>query len=105
MNYDEIVEIVSQLDHQDKLKLSQFLVKILKDEKDNNEEGNKLRDIDFIVTRIRKSKPLTYPKLVNFIKTMFNFQGGIDDSEINLIIDNLYKNRVIEVQNNKIIYL
>jgi len=51
-----------------------------------------------------KLKPVKKKSLTNSISSMFQFQGGISNIDIEKIIVELQKRKVINIANNNIIY-
>lgn len=74
--------------------------------KKSNEGSLKEADaIEYVVERLLKLKPVKKQSLINSIKAMFQFQGGISDSDIDKIIYELQKHKHIKVEQNKVSYL
>ncbi|MDR2366817.1 MAG: hypothetical protein LBF58_01705 [Deltaproteobacteria bacterium] len=133
MNYEEIVEVVSKhLDYRNKLRLAQLLIQLARKEEEERSpniffKGNgKVAeiadqggeepmeapktakappDLPTIIARILKSKPSRYDTLSNFIKAMFQFQGGINDESVRKIINAMCTKNIISLDNNKVTYL
>ena len=61
--------------------------------------------VDYAIPRILKSYPKKKSSLVKFIEAMFNFSGGIDASEVERIIAELRKRKVLVETEGKITYL
>lgn len=118
MTYDEIVLACGQLDYRDKLRLSQLLIQTARKEEEivnpknrveeklpNNDSEQITNDFSEIIERLLKSKPSKKKSLANFIKAMFNFQGGISEEDIEKIILKLQKEKVIKLDQNKVSYI
>jgi hypothetical protein len=120
MTYDEIVLACEPLSYRDKLRLAQSLIQTARKEEENTNPQNrsepkiidktkaKEEDIDvieYVVERLLKLKPVKQQSLVNSIKAMFQFQGGIADSDIDKIIAELQKRKYIKIEQNKVSYL
>lgn len=123
MTYDVIVLACEQLNYRDKLRLAQLLIQTARKEEENTNPQNRsapkivektkvkeepLKEIDaigYVVERLLKSKPVKKESLTNFIKAMFQFQGGIPDSDIEKIISELQKRKYIKIEANKVVYL
>lgn len=58
-----------------------------------------------LVTRGEAYQVVKKQSLANSIKAMFQFQGGIADSDIDKIISELQKRKYIKIEQNKVIYL
>lgn len=123
MTYDVIALACEQLSYRDKLRLAQLLIQTARKEEENanpqnrsepnavkteksQEESLKEADaIEYVVERLLKLKPVKKQSLINSIKAMFQFQGGISDSDIDKIISELQKRKHIKVEQNKVFYL
>lgn len=110
MEYDEIAKLAADLPRADKLKLSEYLKNLALIEQEKVQPvsqlgDNKLDNLDYVLGRIKKSKPTKLETLFNFIKAMFQFKGGISDDEINIIIKILVDREYIKIVGNKISYL
>ncbi len=123
MNYDVIAIACEQLSYRDKLRLAQLLIQMARKEEENASPQNRderkatektkekeasLKEadvIDYVFERLLKLKPLKMQSLTNSIKAMFQFQGGITDSDIEKIISELRKRKHIIIEQNKVSYL
>ena len=121
MTYDVIALACEQLSYRDKLRLAQWLIQTARKEEENANPQNRdepkivenakeelLNEIDtigYVVERLLKLKPVKKQSLANSIKAMFQFQGGISDSDIDKIISELQKRKYIKIEQNKVIYL
>lgn len=123
MTYDVIALACEQLSYRDKLRLAQLLIQTARKEEENanpqnrsepnavkteksNEGSLKEADaIEYVVERLLKLKPVKKQSLINSIKAMFQFQGGISDSDTDKIISELQKRKHIKVEQNKVFYL
>ena len=73
----------------------------------NNEAANMsfAEKLNFVKPRIIKLAPKKLDTLTHGIKTMFNFSGGINDSEAKKLISKLKQEKIISISNtNKITY-
>jgi len=123
MNYDVIALACEQLSYRDKLRLAQLLIQAARKEEENANPQNRAKpevvekakakdepskDIDtieYVVERLLKLKPVKKQSLTNSIKAMFQFQGGIADSDIDKIISELQKRKYIKIEQNNVSYL
>ena len=56
--------------------------------------------------RIAKLRPSKKASLINSIKAMYQFQGGVSDEDQEKIIVDLQKRKFLKIEsNNKVIYL
>jgi hypothetical protein len=120
MDYKLLAKECEALSYRDKFRLAQLLIQLARKEeenenpsqkngfepkfvKDNNEGGNSLQ---YIMDRIAKLRPKKKKTLMNAIKSMHQFQGGISEEGQERIIRELenYKFLIVE-QNDKINYL
>ncbi|GAB1263583.1 hypothetical protein [Aurantivibrio infirmus] len=112
MTYEEIVKEAESLSYRDKLRLAQLLIQLGRKEEEEQYpterkvmEAKDSETIQYVAERITKSKPSKKATLSNFIGAMFQFQGGISDEDINHIIAQLHKRKLISItENGKIIY-
>ena len=108
MTYQEIESLAKSLSYRDKLHLAQSMLQMArKEEEEQNSSTAKLAaEFPNIVERIRKSKPGKRKSLTSFIKDMFNFRGGITDEEIDGVVSQLQKQKVIAIDDaGRVIYL
>ncbi|MFO1433138.1 MAG: hypothetical protein U1F76_24040 [Candidatus Competibacteraceae bacterium] len=120
MSYDEIVVLCEQLGYRYKLRLAQLLIQLARkeEEKQNPEKRiensrqassiskNGSETIEYIIERLKKLKPSKRSSLLNSIGAMFQFQGGISDSEKEKIIFELQRLKYIQIDtNDKVTYL
>lgn len=90
----------------DKIKLVTALNRDIKKQQNNvKKQDDDLDKTAYIAKRIFKSKPAKKAALINAIKSMFQFQDDITDSDIENIILDLQKRNFIKVIENKISYI
>ena len=121
MNYDVIALACEQLSYRDKLRLAQLLVQTARKEEEIQNpqkrteapvkksppkivEETEIDTIKYVTDRLFKLKPVKVKSLTNSIKSMFQFQGGIPDSDVEDIICELQKRNHIAVNNNNVSY-
>lgn len=121
MNYDVIALACEQLSYRDKLRLAQLLVQTARKEEEIENpqkrteapvkksspkivEETETDTIQYVTDRLFKLKPVKVKSLTNSIKSMFQFQGGIPDSDVDDIISELQKRNHIAVNNNNVSY-
>ncbi|CAK2324997.1 MULTISPECIES: hypothetical protein [Vibrio] len=121
MNYDVIALACEQLSYRDKLRLAQLLVQTARKEEEVQNpqkrteapvkksppkivEETEIDTIKYVTDRLFKLKPVKVKSLTNSIKSMFQFQGGIPDSDVEDIISELQKRNHIAVNNNNVSY-
>ena len=115
MNYDEVSKHAEQLGYRDKLRLAQLLVQwARKEEEEQNPEKRASSAvtspsdpelIQYVSERLRKLRPSKKETVLNSIGAMFQFQGGISDSDKETLFSELLKKRLIHVgENNRIQY-
>ena len=125
MTYDVIALACENLSYRDKLRLAQLLIQTARKEEENTSPQNRAepktvakkaktkeesleKEVDtmeYVIERLLKLKPVKKKSLTNSISSMFQFQGGISDVDIDKIISKLQKRKVIKVENNNISYL
>lgn len=111
MTYDVIALACEKLSYRDKLRLAQLLIQTARKEEENANPQNRsesevttksskitktqttdeIDTIGYVVERLLKLKPSQKKTLVNSIKSMFQFQGGILEADIDTIIHELEK--------------
>lgn len=130
MKYDVIAMACEQLDYRDKLRLAQLLIQLARKEeeaenpqqriepaketKPEQKAKEKLTEpvivkfdketISYVKERIIKLKPTKKKSLSNSISAMFQFQGGISENDLNKIIQELQRQKVIKIENNRVSY-
>ena len=106
MTYDEIAEKCEQLSYRDKLRLAQLLLQLGRKEeeiknpqkrdssqkKKNNSQSkveaeNEVGSIEYVAKRLLKLKPEKLKSLTNSVSSMFQFQGGISEADVNKFIE------------------
>ncbi len=126
MSYDVIALACEKLSYRDKLRLAQLLIQTARKEEENAnpqtrveskpivkkakiqeiQQPTKVTDtIKYVIERLPKSKPKKKSSLVNSIKAMFQFQGGVSDSDVNKIISELQKRKYLKIEQNNVSYL
>lgn len=124
MNYEEISRECENLCYRDKLRLAQLLVQLARKEEEiqnpakrdqlklnshsklNTEPTEDITSIQYVMDRIAKLRPSKKTSLLNSIKAMYQFQGGVSEADQEKIIKDLEKRKFIKIDNNnKVIYL
>lgn len=125
MNYNVIALACESLSYRDKLRLAQWLIQVARKEEENanpqhrieiieattdqnprvKEASKDISTIEYIENRLLKLKPGKIKSLTNSIKSMYQFQGGISDEDIDKIISDLQKSQFIKIEKNQVIYL
>jgi len=125
MTYDVITLACEQLSYRDKLRLAQLLIQTARKEEETENPQNRaetkavvksaklkpetlpkeINTIEYIIERLLKLKPNKKKSLTNSIKSMFQFQGGISETDIEKIISELQKRKVIKLEQSNVNYL
>jgi|AGSF01.1.fsa_nt_gi hypothetical protein len=120
MTYDEIAGLCEELGYRDKLRLAQMLIQLARKEeetqnpqrrieenrKDLSKPQNSSEVVQYVFERLIKLKPAKISSLQNSIGAMFQFQGGISESEQERIISELQNLKYIQIDaNNRVTYL
>lgn len=108
MTYQEVESLAKSLSYRDKLHLAQTMLQMARkeEEEQNSSTAKFAAEFPNIVERIKKSKPAKRKSLSSFIKDMFNFRGGITDEEIDGVVNQLQKQKVIAIDDvGRITYL
>ena len=120
MTYDEIAGLCQQLGHKDKLRLAQLLIQLARKEEETQNAQHRIEEnpkdfskplnsaevVEYVLERLIKLKPTKISSLKNSIAAMFQFQGGISESEQVKIIFQLQKLKYIQIDaNNRVRFL
>jgi hypothetical protein len=123
MNYDVIALACEQLSYRDKLRLAQLLIQAARKEEENINPKNRTEPepvkkvkstpdspkekitIEYVIERLLKLRPVKKTPLSNSIKAMYQFQGGISDSDIEKIMSELQRLKHIKIEENIVRYL
>lgn len=107
MSYDEIAKVAETLGYRDKLRLAQLLIQFARKEEEEqkpaerkNFNAQNLELIEYVTERLLKLKPAKRTSLLNSISAMFQFQGGISESDIENIVIELQRKRTISIEQN-----
>lgn len=110
MKYEELSKDVESLSYRDKFRLAQLLIQLArKEEEEQNPEkrqatGKKTKLdpelIEYVAERLLKLKPSKQESLFNSIGAMFQFQGGISDTDKEKIFSELKNRKFIRVSEN-----
>jgi|SRR5882724_10640895 len=115
MTYDEIAKQIEQLHYRDKFRLAQLLIQLARrEEEDQNPEKREAAAssgesdpelIQYVAERLKKLRLSTKETLLNSIGAMFQFRGGISDSNKEVIISELLRLNHITIEgNNRVQY-
>ncbi len=114
MSYEVVKLACENLSQLEKMKLAQYLiqtsVQAMEKEKPKvqvkpSEKQSKTDVIATVKERVLKSKPSKVASMKNFIRAMFQFQGGISDPEIESILKDLKKQKIFRIDGAKVVYL
>ena len=121
MTYDEIAGLCEQLGYRDKLRLAQLLIQLARKEEETQNAQHRIEEnqkdfskplnssevVEYVWERLIKLKPTKISSLKNSIAAMFQFQGGISESEQVKIIFQLQKLKYIQIDanNNRVTFL
>ncbi len=115
MTYNELSKQAEQLSYRDKLRLAQLLIQLArKEEEEQNPEKRETATastpsdpelVPYVADRLKKLKPSKKEPLLNSIGAIFQFQGGISDSDKEKLFSELLKKRHITIaENNRVHY-
>ncbi|HOZ65809.1 MAG TPA: hypothetical protein PLH13_00055 [Burkholderiaceae bacterium] len=115
MTYNELSKKAEQLSYRDKLRLAQLLIQLAR--KEEEEQNPEKRDaatvsapsdpelVQYVADRLKKLRPSKKESVLNSIGAMFQFQGGISDSDKDKLFSELLKKRHITIaENNRVHY-
>ena len=106
MDYNDVARLCELLSYRDKFRLAQLLVQLArKEEEEKNPDGRNptTRDaetIEYVAQRLLKLRPGRRAALLNSIGAMFQFQGGISDSDREEILAELQRQRRLSIDSN-----
>lgn len=99
MDYETISREAEQLKYRDKLRLAQLLIQLArKEEEEQNPEKRAVAPnlalsdpelVEYVAERLRKLRPSKKGALLNSIGAMFQFQGGVSESDKENIVSEL----------------
>ncbi len=115
MGYDEIAKQAERLNYRDKLRFAQLLIQLArKEEEEQNPEkrapsatpaSSDPELIQYVAERLKKLRPTKRAALLNSIGAMFQFQGGVSDSDKERIVSELLDKGHISIrENNRVQY-
>jgi len=110
MDYEEISRRAVQLSYRDKLRLAQLLIQLARKEEEEQIPEKRATTvvsvpsdpelIEYVVERLRKLRPAKKGALLNSIGAMFQFQGGVSDSDKEKIVSELLERGHISITEN-----
>ena len=110
MTYNELSKQIGQLSYRDKFRLAQLLIQLARKEEEEAQPERRQTTtpraklnpdlIQYVADRLRKLKPSKKAAVFNSIGAMFQFQGGISDTDKERIFSELHKARYIDVGKN-----
>ena len=117
MTYENIAASAEALSYRDKFRLAQLLIQLARKEEEEQYPEKRVEGakgaaqaldaelINYVAERLQKLKPSKKSSLLNSVSAMFQFQGGIPDSDKEKILAELVKKRVVSIdQNNRVSY-
>lgn len=110
MGYEKISEQAEKLNYRDKLRLAQLLIQLARKEEEEQYPEKRADEaasgpsdpelIQYVADRLEKLKPAKKGALFNSIGAMFQFQGGVSESDKEKIVSELLKNGQISITEN-----
>lgn len=110
MTYNELTKEVENLSYRDKFRLAQLLLQLArKEEEEQNPQKRQPSTtvarlepdlVQYVAERLRKLKPSKKEAVYNSIAAMFQFQGGISDTDKEKMLTELVKERHIVIADN-----
>ena len=110
MSYDEIARSAMNLSYREKLRVALTLIQVAcKEEEAQNPDARSSVGragapapelVQYVADRLRKLKPSRRAAVLNSIGAMFQFQGGVSDTDKEAFISGLVKGRHIVVEAN-----
>jgi hypothetical protein len=122
MEYDNIVKECELLGYRDKFRLAQLLIQIARKEEEAQNpqgrigasKGESYKDtaacegnsIEYVIERIGKLRPAKKKGLLNSIRAMYQFQGGISEQDQEKIVSELQKRKFLKIdEEGRVVYL
>jgi hypothetical protein len=124
MDYDKFAKECESLKYRDKLRLAQLLIQLARKEEEienpakrnqltpnrkhekNGEPTKDIASIQYVMDRITKLKPSKKKTLINSIRAMYQFQGGVSEEDQEKIVKDLEKRKFLKIEsNNRVTYL
>ena len=105
VGYDEIAKLCERLSYRDKFRLAQLLIQLGRKEEEEDSPDNRatnstdLETIEYVAERLLKSKPAKKASLLNFIGAMFQFQGGISETDKEALVAALVRRKWLTIDN------
>ncbi len=109
MKYEDLVEHAKSLSYRDKLRLAQVLIQLARreeetqgtqsHEKNGRNKGPSEDLVRYVAERLRKLQPSKKKSLINSINSMFQFQGGIAEQDVEKVFSELQRRGYIQVAN------
>ncbi|PTN09699.1 hypothetical protein [Nitrosomonas aestuarii] len=110
MGYEKISEQAEKLNYRDKLRLAQLLIQLARKEEEEENPEKRADEatscssdpdlIQYVVDRLNKLRPAKRRTLLNSIGAMFQFQGGVSESDKEKILSELLDNGHISITEN-----
>ncbi len=115
MTYDELVKEIGPLTYRDTFRLAQLLIQLARKEEEEHNPEKRQADslaatlnpelVTYVGDRLRKLRPTKKESLFNSIRAMFQFQGGISDSDQERIVSDLQKRGYFSIAGNgRVVY-
>ncbi len=113
MEYDDIVKECELLGYRDKFRLAQLLIQLARKEEELQNpqgrigvpKGKSYKDtaacegnsIEYVIERIGKLRPAKKKGLLNSIRAMYQFQGGVSENDQEIIVAELQKRNFLKI--------
>ena len=115
MTFNEVAKLSEELGYRDKLRLAQLLIQLARKEEEERNPATRAASatagpsdpelIHYVADRLRKLRPSKKDGVLNSIGAMFQFQGGISDTDKERIFSALLKDRHITIaEHNRVLY-
>ena len=111
MKYQDIESAARTLDRRDKLRLAQLLIQMARKEEEEDQPRPQIRtppkrpETEYVRERLLKLRPKTRSALCNSIRSMYQFRGGISETDTEALIAELCKSEGVTItQNEQVVY-
>ena len=107
MDYNELAKEAEGLSYRDKFRLAQLLIQLArKEEEEQNPEKRPVAPAkespsemtEYVAKRLKKLRPTKKDSLINSISAMFQFQGGISESDRDKLVAELEEKNHIRIE-------
>ena len=105
MNLQNLKDLASQLNNDDKLRLALALIEMTISESPASKPAQTTSsDYQYCLERVLKSRPARLSALENYLEAILSFKGS-QSTDIQAMIDELQSHHAIRLDGDKVVYL